>query len=360
MKKWQVLAAASLLGALAALRLLPALRRSAPAAPDVSTGQTLTAGATQYIEQAERLANSPQAGSGTTYTALPTIKDPAYDRGPCAGGSLNEIFSAHGRVWGRLGRYLAFTEKESAAVYSGLADYFACVGLAKGTPAPCDYLPADGSDGRNRVSYEDSANAACRAAYLNVAFPGFAAGRAEGNEACGLFLVGDEMSGGPQVPAADFCAAASKGLGGICPAFAKAIPRGRMDDCRRAFPSGLLDCGFSQACRDRLHIFEALKAGKPSGCPSGERGLCEAYLSRKEEACSALLLAAEKDYCSGLAAATKRAGGYPGYSPEETKEAIRRAAADKADKERQAEISRRTQEEVNKRVKEIMAGQKKK
>src|SRR5512137_1410002 len=116
MKKWQVLLAAVLLGLAGGFRLLQQRKAAGQAAlPPVHVlpgGQALPEDTKQYYVPEEFLSVPPRSGAPVTYGPLPTIKNEIYDRGLCKGGSLNEILSSHGRIWGYEAKYGAFRPED--------------------------------------------------------------------------------------------------------------------------------------------------------------------------------------------------------------------------------------------------------
>ena len=270
MKKWLVLVAAllfALAGGLGFLRHKASLENAGPP-PGQQAGLSLPGANTQYYIPEEFSAGATRSAAPATYGALPTIKNKLYDSGPCQGGSLNEIFSAHGRIWGYLAPYGAFRSADNKETYDLLGRYLACVGLARGDPSFCNYLPGESTGGMASLSRAGSPNDNCLGYYLAVSTPGGA---------------GD--------------------------------------------------------------------------CPEDRRGLCSAFLSKSEASCSALLAKARTSYCAFLAKAKERAGGYPGYSPEELKALFKKQEEEKADLERMRLENERTTEEINKRVRKMMGKQ---
>lgn len=171
MKKWLVLVAALLLAIAGGLKILrhktiaeDAGFPTAQPPPDAA----LLPGGTQYSIPAEFSSVPPRSGAPSTYGALPSIKNKLYDSGPCRGGSLNEIFSAHGRIWGYLSRYGAFQNDDNTKMYDLLGSYLACVGLANRTTSFCDYLPGESRGGMATVPREGSPNDKCMGYYLRV------------------------------------------------------------------------------------------------------------------------------------------------------------------------------------------------
>lgn len=361
MKKWQVLAAALLFALAGGLKLLQHRRaagqRELPPVHVLPGGQLLPEDTTQYYIPEEFLAVPPKSGAPDTYGALPTIKNEIYGRGPCPGGSLNEILSSHGRTWGYEARHAAFRGEESLEVYGLLERYLACVALSRRSPGYCDYLPGQSRGGDLKIGRFESPNYKCRENYMNVSFPAYAAGREKSEAACRMLLSGQSMTEGKQVSGQDFCAAAAKGMENICGSFSSSLDGDLMGECRRFLPSSRADCGSDRTCLDRLAIYGAMKSGNAASCPADYRGLCGAFLAEKEGACSVILVRLETVYCDYLAKANKKAHGYAGYSPEEAKEAIRLEAEARADKERNETEARRLTEEVNRRARQMLGKQ---
>jgi hypothetical protein len=355
MKKWQVLAAVLLLALAGGIRLLrerPSGEQRLPPVQVLMSGQALPEDTTHYYIPEEFLAVPPKTGHPASYGPLPVIKNAAYDRGLCRGGSLNDMLTSHGRVWGYEARHGSFREKESMDVYNQLAGYLACVGLAHRAPEFCDYLP--GENNGAGVGIFESPNYACRERYMNISFPGFAAGREKSEDACSILLTGRNLAGTPRMQSSDFCAAAAKGMEAVCPAFSPAYGPKAEEQCRRFLPGADGDCGSDEACRSRLAVYKAMKAGVAADCPEKDRGLCGAFLSKSEATCSVLLVNLGTSYCGYLSSAQKRAKGYAGMTAEEVAEAVRAEAEERVrEKARRAESDRIT-EEVNKRVRRMM------
>ena len=355
--KWLVLAAALLLALAGALKLRDkavlekaALLSGQPEQP----GGPLPGGNTQYYIPAEFSAVPTRSGAPSAYGALPVIKQEIYDKGPCKGGSLNEMLSSHGRIWGYLAPYGSFQHADTSEVYDLLGRYLSCVGLARGDPAFCDYLPREGRRGKFEVDRFSSPNSKCRGYYMNVSFPGFSAGRDKAEASCRIFQTEGSLAIVAQVPAEDFCAAAASGMEGMCGALSEFIPEELSAKCRRVLPSGISDCGADRNCSSRLAIYGAMRSGDAGACPEDYRGLCSAFLSGTEASCPALLAKLGSSYCAYLAKAQKRAGGYAGFSPEEVKEAIKKDAEAKTNAERQRLENQKITEEINKRVRKLM------
>lgn len=361
MKKWQVLAAALLLALGAGFRLLQQRKSAGQAAlPPVHVlpdGQALPEDTTQYYVPEEFLSVPPRSGAPVTYGALPTIKNEIYDRGLCKGGSLNEILSSHGRVWGYEAQHGAFRAHETEEMYALVGRYLACVGLARRTPSYCDYLPGLDSGGSRKMDRFETPNYRCQEYYMDVAFHGFAAGREKSDEACRMVLRGSNLSEGRQVPGKDFCEAAAKGLENVCASFEGRINRHELGQCRRLLPAGKNDCGFDGPCLSRLSVYRALKAGDAAACPEEYRGLCGSYLSNSEASCSVILVKVGATYCDFLAGAQKRARGYAGLTPEELQAALKHDAAVKAELALRDTEARKITEEVNKRARQMIGKQ---
>ncbi|OGR77152.1 MAG: hypothetical protein A2X32_07680 [Elusimicrobia bacterium GWC2_64_44] len=358
MKKWQVLLAALLLASGVSFRVLQQRRASGQAElPPVHVlpgGQVLPEDTTQYYVPEEFLSVPPRSGAPTAYGALPTIKNGVYDRGLCQGGSLNEILSSHGRLWGYTARHASFRPAETEKMYGVLGRYLSCVGLARRSPSYCDYLPGLDSGASVKLDRFGTPNARCREFYTDVSFPGFAAGREKSDEPCRLVLAGSNLSEGRRVPGREFCEAAAAGQEGLCDKFAPSISREELAQCRRFLPARKDDCGSDGECLSRLAVYEAMKAGDAAACPEDYRGQCGAFLSGSEASCSVLLVKLGADYCEYLAGAQKRARGYAGLSPEELKEALANDAEAKVLAAREEAESKKVTEELNKRVRRMM------
>ncbi len=341
MRKWAVLALVLFLAAAALFqyaRRRDALRKAA--APELKR---------QNLLPAALLAVPPVSGPPATYGALPTVKDIVYDRGSCSGGSVNDILSSHGRIWGYAASTRAFSPQETEAVYRLLTSYFSCVGLAKKTPAYCDYLPAESGDKDFAVPLPKSPNYKCRAAYLDVAFPGFTAGRGAGPDC--LAFYGDNFGGSrSNIRSGDFCRAAAKGLENLCGELSGFISKADTQNCRRVFPARQRDCGDSPGCFYRVGIYEALKSGSAEACPEDYRAGCGAYLASSTETCQGALDALGAAYCGYLAGAQKAYDNMAGYTPEEAQEAL----AAKAEMERRAVQQKKQDEEINRRVRKML------
>jgi hypothetical protein len=336
MRKWAVLVIVLLLAAAAALQY--GQRREELKKAAELPGQP------QHLLPKDLLAVPPVSGPPATYGALPTVKDAAYDRGACAGGSVNEMLSSHGKVWGYTASLRAFSPRETEAIYVLLASYFSCKGLAAGAPAYCDYLPAESGDGRGAVPLAKSPNFKCRTDYLDVAFPGFTAGRGAGDADCRMFYETNFGPGRSNLRTADFCRAAAKGIPNICGGLSQFVDAKDQADCRRVFPTRPRDCGDSPGCFYRTGIYEALKRGEAGACPESYRPQCGAYLSKSTDSCAGLLTALGGAYCEFLAKAQEASGGMAGYSEQDVRDAL----AQKAELERQA-IERRLLDEETKR-----------
>jgi len=358
MKKWLILSGALLLafaGGLKFQQYRASFSNEAGVIPGLpARTDPLPGGSTLYYIPSDFSTVPTHTGAPSTYGALPAIKEKRYDTGSCKGGSLNEILSSHGRIWGYLSRYGAFESAENVDTYDKLGRYLACVGLARRDPAYCDYLPAESRGGEFKVDFFASPNFKCREYYMNVSFPGFAAGRDTAEASCRIIQTGGNAIIGPEIPGDEFCAAASKGMEGLCGALTEYIPAKLDEKCRRALPAKKSDCGSDRVCSLRLAVYGAMKADSAESCPEDHRALCSAFLSRTEASCSALLADLGTSYCGYLAKAQKRAGGYAGYSPQEVKAAFKKEEETKAWAEKQRLETQKITEEVNQRARKIM------
>lgn len=171
MKKWLVLVAALLFaiaGGLSVLRHKRALGNAGSLPGRQPAGAHLPGASTQYYIPEEFSAVPSRSDVPSTYGAIRTIKNKLYDSGPCEGGSLNEIFSAHGRIWGYLAPYGSFRSADNKETYDLLGRYLACVGLARRNPSFCNYLPGESSGGRVSISRAGSPNDNCMGYYLSI------------------------------------------------------------------------------------------------------------------------------------------------------------------------------------------------
>lgn len=171
MKKWLVLVAALLFavaGGLSILRHKRSLENAGFPPGRQPPGTHLPGAATQYYIPEEFSGAPSRSGPPSTYGAIRTIKNKIYDSGPCEGGSLNGIFSAHGRIWGYLAPYGSFRSADNKETYDLLGRYLACVGLARGDPSFCNYLPGESSGGRVSISRAGSPNDNCMGYYLSI------------------------------------------------------------------------------------------------------------------------------------------------------------------------------------------------
>jgi hypothetical protein len=344
MKKAAVLCGVLLLAAAIAISLLQ--RRSVP--KDISTAPAPQ----QYTPLNDIAAVPRRSGPPATYGPLPTVGLDACAKGVCNGGSVNDILSGHGRIWGYVGNYRSFEDADTRETYRLLSSYLACVGLSRGDAAFCDYLPS-GNDAKGPVPLAKSPNYLCRRDYAEVSFAGYASGADKNLESCRVFLSGGEVSLGGEVKPLDFCSAASGGLGNVCSGLSRFVPKGREADCLRAFPAKASDCS-SADCAARLQLFQAMKTRSADACPAGERELCSAYLSKSDAACSAILARLGSFYCEALARATKKANGYPGYSPDEVKAAIKEQERLRAIEDSQHRENERIIEENNRKIKKMI------
>lgn len=197
MKKWLVLAAVLLLAIAGGVRFLwdkDSGRAGFPSA-QLPVEVSLPGGATQYYIPAEFSSVPSRSGAPSTYGALPTIKNKIYDSGPCEGGSLNAIFSAHGRIWGYQAPYGSFLSADNEDTYDLLGRYLSCAGLARGTPSFCDYLPGEGGSEKLKVDLPSSPNYKCREYYRKAAEAGSAGDCPEDYRGlCSAFLSRTEES----------------------------------------------------------------------------------------------------------------------------------------------------------------------
>lgn len=356
MKKWQVLAAVLLLAVVGGMRLLHE-RASEPGTglpgfKMLPEGVPLPADTTQYYIPEEFLAVPPRTGAPVSYGPLPTIKNEAYDRGLCDGGSLNDILSAHGRIWGVSARHAAFDSKETQKTYGLLGDYLGCVALSRSEPFFCDYLP--GESAVQKIGPMDSPNYACRENFARMSFLAFMAGRTKSDLGCRLLLHEGRMPDGGPVPLEKVCGAAAAGMEKFCSSLSGSLDGKGMTECLRFAPASEKDCGGDGECLDKLAVYRALKAGNASACPENSRGACEAILGGSEAGCAVTLVRLGTEYCADLRALNKKTGGFPGLSPEETKAAIAEQARLRAEEEARSKEARRIEDDINKRVRRML------
>jgi hypothetical protein len=307
----------------------------------------------QYAPLAQMVAVPRRSGPPATYGPLQSIGLEACSTGPCPGGSVNEMLSAHGRIWGYIGNYRSFEDADTVETYRLLSSYLACVGLSRGDPAFCDYLPAAGSDSKGTVPLSKSPNYQCRKEYAEVSLPSYAAGVDKKEESCRTFLALGDVGLGAELTEKEFCSAAAAGLGNVCGGLAKFVPKGKEAACRRVFPASPSDCG-SADCVARLRTYEAMKARSAEACPQGRSELCAAYLAKSDASCSAILAKLGATYCAALAKATKRANGYPGYSPDEVKAAVKEQENRRALEDAQRRENERIIKEHNAKIKQLI------
>ncbi len=212
MKKWLILAAALLLAFAAGIKYqqrkaffgnpgFPSALPETGGAPLPAIAQppgpaTLPGGATFYSIPGDLASVPSKSAAPSTYGALLTIKNKLYDGGPCKGGSLNEIFSAHGRIWGYLAPYGSFTGADNEETYDLLARYLSCAALARRDPSFCNYLPGESRGGRTDVPLLKSPNYKCSQYFLDASSKAVSAGGcpADRNALCSAYLSRSEAS----------------------------------------------------------------------------------------------------------------------------------------------------------------------
>lgn len=269
----------------------------------------------------------------------------------CEEGSVEEIISYRGRIWGvDKPTSETMTDKESMKIYGLLTEYGLCKAAAFRSPGFCSSLPVVEGDAEKKFIPREE----CERLEKFVAFAGYAAGRSDDVGACGRFMT-LFPPGSPEIPEDKFCEEAARGLEGICEAalgrneIKKAyIPPEMKEECLATFPVKLADCKGKKTCVFTYNFYRAFKRNDCSALQGAEKEICKAYLAKSQTPCYNIAGNLSKTYCGFLSNIDKAEGDVSRMSAEERREYFREQ--DRLRK--QKELAKKEEEEILKKVNE--------
>lgn len=298
MKKWAILVVVVLMALLLGLQQLSKRNKDNGAMPAVPAPSAEQTGVSLPPEAAE--AGRPPLGS--QYPAGAMGADIFSVQGTsvaCEGGSINDILEARGKTWGPKADAAhspvlsaADTEKMSL----DLSKYVACEAFAGRDQSLCGYAPEE-MKARGYTSKE------CSDALNDFLAMEYMTGKRDDIAAC-AWILSDAMedwpdSGLKNLSTGDFCPVAAKGMENIC----AGVPSISRKDCPKIFPAVKSDCGGDKDCLENLALYTAIKTADAGKCGGENAEYCKMYFGKSS--CKTLASSASKEYCSGLAKATK-------------------------------------------------------
>lgn len=359
MKKWIIPAAIVVLGGLLAYRAIerrraaPETAPAQPAIPLTPTAQTPPPGAAetpttapaspsaQSVPTVEPQAMvqppTPSVVSGpdpAKQTAGPKIgkivEEAGAPKGPCTGGSLEDILRDQGRTWGRaVNRKLvrALPSDASDGVADRITGLQLCRALAAHNPSPCLQLSNEQSvvDGV-RDPADETPQGQCMRHYISLMYAG-GQGAAE-KTICTSFY--NSLDGGLPVPAEEICDPARNQLN-LCAyigerARAKGAPFGAKEarECSDRIPSETAHCGGNKGCEWSVRVLKAFSAKSAAGLSNEDRAYWEAFRARSADSCAPLQKELESYYCRVREDFNKKMNGYIGMTDDDVKAAEER------------------------------------
>ncbi|MCM2267004.1 MAG: hypothetical protein NDI60_04435 [Elusimicrobiales bacterium] len=359
MKKWTILTIVLLSAVLLIMQYI--IEKKKVAAPGggqqaVTTepmGVALPAGATYFQNSSVDVYVPPvTTGAGYGTIALPTVQT-SY-KGACEGASLGGMLSTHDRYWGFFARNASFSEDETQKMYAFLADYTACQAAARTDVSLCDALPGLVENAPFKVDPKGTANYRCREKSISLFFEAYLAGALAGDGYCRLQMSywPKEDLAGVSVP--EYCAAAQKGPEQASAYIRGVYPQIPAADIAREYPVRKTDCGGDAQCLEKFLLYQAMKSGKPSSCPSGYGQICQALAERSAMPCEKTLQEMSKFYCATVARVKKASGGLIGLSKEEAKAELAKLKAQQDEAAAAKKQEQKLMEEVNKQVRETL------
>ena len=283
----------------------------------------------------------------------------------CAAKSAEQILSEKSELWDYSSKNTTFTAEQRKKIYGVMGNYLVCRAVGLDNLSGCKSLA--NNSGKSDLTTPDSR---CKDNANTVLFYAYMAGRYKNKDACSLFLKGESMKGA-KVNVDDFCAAAARGMDGVCPGIKKSLSDKDYGKCRTLFPAAASDCGSDQTCLSSLKLYAAIKSGSSADCPPEYAGTCEAYLTQKTAPCSVYAQELTKVYCPVLeeqkynemnAALAGKAGKEAHLAKEAAlakdsaiaKEAAAMAKKNENFKDTQSELMKEETNKVNARVKKML------
>jgi hypothetical protein len=359
MKKWTILVIVVLAGILLALQYVVEKKKSAvqsggamPALEE-PVGVALPEGATTYM--ARQAENSMPEVGGAVYGSivLPTIQT-AY-KGACEGGSLREMLGTHDKYWGFFAWDTPFTQAETQKMYGFLADYVACHAVARTDASLCDALPGPAEKKGYKVTLDMTPSFKCREKTVEVLFAGFRSGLVKEDFSCRATVSSWAPEYVAKVSVPELCSKLSVGRKDAAAYLLEIFKQpGAEEWINAGFPIKEAECKKEDNCMKRYVLYNGINTGKPQKCGADYAPHCQALAERTTVPCDKILQNMSEFYCASVKRVKKVTGGYIGMTKEEIAADIERNKAAKAEADTVKKEQEKAQEEVNKRVKEML------
>ncbi|OGS07507.1 MAG: hypothetical protein A2270_09585 [Elusimicrobia bacterium RIFOXYA12_FULL_51_18] len=357
MKKWGILLLVVLGGLLLGLQYFinkgekKLVMQSGPTSTGQPLGVALPPATTGYI--VSELSNNAGAEVGAgDYNNLVLPNVPTAYKGACPGGSLADIVSSHGKIWGYFvpKSVIAFGFKENETIYNFIGDYVGCVAAARSDVSLCEILPAEAEG----LILNVSPAFYCRSRSTPVMFYGYLLGKNKDYSVCQASLFDVDPGNMAKIAIPDYCQAASKGIVSVREYMTKVMPE-YTKEIKSAYPLSKADCSGDGTCLSGFMSYAAIKRGDASICPPAPGGAsCAAFITKSLVPCEPVVKDMSKAYCGYVERLKKRTGGYIGV----TSEAMQADMAQKNIEKERANLQKKEAEkemlDVNKNVKKIL------
>ncbi|MCG2726371.1 MAG: hypothetical protein L6420_09015 [Elusimicrobia bacterium] len=371
MNKWLILIIVVILAFLAALQIMQRKyygheKQTAQKAYVEPAGVSLPPDATDHIEALDAMTRDL---TGLEDSDSPGLKN---TKGVCKEGSLRDIMSSYGKIWGDADIGENYFLREDSEMYKLISSYFSCQAASSGDMRLCNsstdpniislprkiLTPEDELDDKDR-----SLRGICRGMSSRVMFAGYMAGKHKDEGTCHAFITAEFMDMEDlSVPISDFCSVASNGMENICSSISKYLPANSL--CLKTFPKNKKDCEgeSSKICMDNLQIYKAIKNSRPKDCPEGYKEICEAFENHNSKSCEPIAKRLSFLYCENLQKYKKimaeREKIKQAKEKEKEFEKIKQAQEKKREletiKQKQKQEREKELKEINKRVKKIL------
>jgi hypothetical protein len=329
-------------------------RPAAASAQPEQQGVALPTAANDYSAVATESVYVPSAQASGSYEFFQLPAAVMGLKGACEGGSPKEIMEAHGKSWGYFtGRRAAFDMKQNREIYSLIANYYACLSMARQDVTACNELPGEVEADNVKVSFSESPLGICRSLAVDLLFRAYVAGKVKGQQNCLAYVAQWDPIDQGKISAPEFCEAASKGPEKFLGHVKEKMPQFySMGEKEMAFVRGV--CGSDQGCLENNALWEGIRTGSSSKCPPAKAPHCAALAEKSQAPCVDIIMEMSRKYCAHSQALAKATRGYPGLTQEEVKEQLRLKAAKKAEEEKSRKeldvITKQTNERVRKLI----------
>jgi len=354
MKKWGILLLVVLGGLLLGLQYFirkgekKIVMQPMPVSTEQPLGVALPPATTGYNTTPELAYN---AGAGD-YNNLVLPNVPSTYKGACSGGSLTDIVSSHGEVWGYFTpkSFISFEFKENETMYNFIGDYVGCLAAARSDVSLCETLPAEGVG----IDLNFSPSFYCRSRSGQIMFYAYLLGKNKDYSVCQASLFDVTPDNLAKITVSDYCQAASKGIESVKEYMTKAMPE-YAKEIKRAYPVSNSDCSGDATCFSGFRSYNAIKSGDASICPPSPGGAsCAAFITRSAAPCEPIIKDMSKVYCGYVERLKKKTGGYIGMSSEAMQADIAQKKLQKDRESLQKKEAEKGMSEVNKKVKKIL------